>query len=404
MNFVQTLRKRSELQPGVPALIDRYFSRDSVLTYSGLNRLVDFRSIQLREAKLSPGDRILLGLDPGQELYGYLFAALELGAIPILYNDSEPHSEFISWIEALGPKAALIPKKGWVGAHFDAALKKIPIKIVARRVRSQVRLLRLGKLGALEEVAPHAVALYYLVSEGRGHLALRAWSQSQLHQSVQFLVSELKLKAGEIDLCASPINFVANVAAGLTSVVTCRSRRGIERQVEKFKPTRVTAESRLIRLLLRKSTSPLHRVFITNAPLAQEEVDYFRSHNQRASIELIFCEDLPLAGVSLKEYEKDGSATLIGSFFSAIQAKVSSAISGKQVPASPEPERSDPTVETVGELLVRAEFLPARQSLSDLATGIGIVSPSTNELWHPTGAVGYFDKRSRFWLTDRTPC
>src|SRR5438132_11797109 len=126
MNFVQTLRKRSELQPGVPALIDRYFSRNRVLTYSGLNRLVDFRSIQLREAQLFPGDRILLGLDPGQELYGYLFAALELGAIPILYNDSEPHSEFISWVEALGPKAALVPKKGWVGAHFDAALKKIP--------------------------------------------------------------------------------------------------------------------------------------------------------------------------------------------------------------------------------------------------------------------------------------
>jgi olefin beta-lactone synthetase len=403
MNFVQTLRKRSELQPGVPALIDRYFSRDRVLTYSGLNRLVDFCSIRLREAKLFPGDRILLGLDPGQEMYGYLFAALEVGAIPILYDDSEPHREFISWIKALEPKAALIPKRGWVGAHFDAALKKIPIKIVAGRTRSQVRLLRLGKLGTLEEVSPQAVALYYLVSEARGHLTLRTWSQSQLYQSVQFLVSELKLKAGEIDLCASPFNLVANVAAGLTSVIISRSRRGIERQIEKFKPTRVAAESKLIRWLLRKSRSPLHRVFITNAPIAQEEVDYFRSHNQRASIELIFCEDLPLAGVSLKEFEKDGSATLVGSFFSAIQAKVSSAATGRRMATPPAPKPSDPTLETIGELLVRAEFLPTRQSLSDLATGVAAVSASANRLWHSTGALGYFDERSRFWLTDRTP-
>jgi hypothetical protein len=401
MNFVQTLRKRSELQPGVPALIDRYLSRDRVLTYSGLNRLVDFCSIHLREAKVSPGDRILVGIGPSQEMYGYLFAALEVGAIPILYDNSRPHTEFISWIQALEPKVVLIPKRGWVGAQFDSALKKIPIKIIAGRVRSQVRLLRLGKLGTLEEVSPHTVALYYLVSEARGHLALRTWSQSQLYQSVQFLVSELKLKAGEIDLCDSPVNLVANVAAGLTSVVGCRSRRGVERQVEKFKPTRAAAKSKLIRWLLRKSRSPFQRVFITNAPLAQEEVDYFRSHCRRASVELIFCEGMPLAGVSLKEYEKNGSAALVGNFFSAIQAKVSSEIAERRMPTPPELKTKDQMRKAIGQLLVRADFLPRRQSLSDLATGFALAPASASEPWHATGALGYFDERSRFWLTDR---
>ena len=402
MNFIQTLRKRSELQPGVPALIDRSLSRDRVLTYSGLNRLVDLLSIQLREAELLPGDRILFGLDPGQEMYGYLLAALEIGAVPILYDDSRPHHEFVSWIEALEPKAALIPKRRWVGARFDAALKQIPTKIVIGRVRSQLRLLRLGKLGTPEEALPDTVALYYLVSPVPGHLALRAWSQNQLHLSVQFLVSELKLKAGEIDLCASPLNLIANVAAGLTSVITCRSHRGIERQVERFKPARVVADSEFVRWLLRKSTSPLHRVFITNAPLSEDEVDYFRARNQRANIELIFCEDLPLAGVSLNEYEKDGSATLVGSFFTAVEAKVSSAVTGSTAPSIAQPESSDAPLEKVGELLVRAEFLPTRQSLSDLSTGVTVISVSTNGAWYPTGVLGYFDNQSRFWLIERT--
>jgi hypothetical protein len=401
MNFIQTLRKRSELQPGVPALIDRCLSRDRVLTYSGLNRLVDLLSIRLREAKLLPGDRILFGLDPGQEMYGYLLAAFEIGAVPILYDDSRPHDEFVSWIEALGPKAALIPKREWVSAHFDAALKKIPTKIVIGRVRSQVRLLRLGKLGPLEEALPDAVALYYLVSPAPGHLALRAWSQNQLRLSVQFLVAELKLKAGEIDLCASPLNLIANVAAGLTSVITSPSHRGIERQVERFKPSRVAADSDLVRWLLRKSTSPLHRVFITNAPLSQDEIDYFRARDQRANIELIFCEDLPLAGVSLREYEKDGSAILVGSFFNAVQAKILSGSAGGSAPGTSQPESNDAPFEKVGELLVRAEFLPTRQSLSDLSTGVAVISVSTNGVWHPTGVVGYFDKQSRFWLIER---
>ena len=402
MNFVQTLRKRSELQPGVPALIDRCFSKDRVLTYSGLNRLVDFLSIQLREAQLLPGDRILFGLDPGQEMYGYLLAALEIGAVPILYGDSRPQEEFISWIAALGPKAALIPRRGWVGAHFDAALKKIPTKIVVGRVRPQVRLLRLGKLGTLEEALPDAVALYYLVSQASGHIGLRAWSQSQLHRSVQFLVSELKLKAGEIDLCASPLNLIANVAAGLTSVIACRSQRSTERQVEKFKPTRVVGESKLIRWLLRKSTSPLHRVFITNAPLPQEEVEYFRARNHRASIELVFSEDLPLAGISLKEYEQDGTATLVGCFFTAVQARVSSVAPDHGAPAALQAAPNDLALETVGQLLVRAEFLPTRQSLSDLSAGVAVISVSANGVWHPTGVVGYFDDQSRFWLIERT--
>jgi hypothetical protein len=367
-----------------------------------LNRLVDFLSIQLREAELLPGDRILFGLDPGQEMYGYLLAALEIGAVPILYGDSRPQEEFISWIAALGPKAALIPRRGWVGAHFDAALKKIPTKIVVGRVRPQVRLLRLGKLGTLEEALPDAVALYYLVSQASGHIGLRAWSQSQLHRSVQFLLSELKLKAGEIDLCASPLNLIANVAAGLTSVIACRSQRSTERQVEKFKPTRVVAESKLIRWLLRKSTSPLHRVFITNAPLPQEEVEYFRARNHRASIELVFCEDLPLAGISLKEYEQDGTATLVGCFFTAVQARVSSVAPDHGAPAALQAAPNDLALETVGQLLVRAEFLPTRQSLSDLSAGVAVISVSANGVWHPTGVVGYFDDQSRFWLIERT--
>ena len=69
MNFVQTLRKRSELQPGVPALIDRCLSGDRVLTYSGLNRLVDYLSFELREKKVASGDRILIGIAPSQEMY-----------------------------------------------------------------------------------------------------------------------------------------------------------------------------------------------------------------------------------------------------------------------------------------------------------------------------------------------
>ena len=141
-------------------------------------------------------------------MYVYLLAALQIGAVPILCDPGAPHDEFISWINALVPKACIIPKRGWVGSHFDGVLRKIPSKIFVGQVRSQARWLRLGKLGAMEERTAESTALISLVLDTSKHLASRIWSQDQLAQSVQLLVSQLKLKAGEIDLCASALHLL----------------------------------------------------------------------------------------------------------------------------------------------------------------------------------------------------
>jgi acyl-CoA synthetase (AMP-forming)/AMP-acid ligase II len=401
MNFVQTLRKRSELQPGVPALIDRCLSGDRVLTYSGLNRLVDYLSFELREKKVSSGDRILIGIDPSQEMYVYLLAALQIGAVPILCDPAAPHDEFISWINALEPKACIIPTRGWVGSHFDGVLRKIPSKIFVGHVRSQARWLRLGKLGALEEQSPESAALISLVRETSNHLAFRVWSQDQLRQSVGLLVSQLKLKAGEIDLCASALHLLGNLAAGLTSVIGSRSERSLDRQVDKFKPTRTAAVSAVVRRLLRKPFSPFHRVFVTDAPLEPEAIDYFTGRMQHANIELIFYEDLPLASLPLREYERKGNATLVGNFYATVEARISVRERTGQASSEPPdlPIVSKP--DEIGELVIRASYLPNRLTLDALLNEGSLAPRTPNGEWCSTGAVGYLDDQSRFWLTER---
>jgi hypothetical protein len=401
MNFVQTLRKRSELQPGVPALIDRCLSGDRVLTYSGLNRLVDYLSFELREKKVALRDRILIGIGPSQEMYVYLLAALQIGAVPILCDPAAPHDEFIAWINALEPKACIIPTRGWVGSHFDGVLRKIPSKIFVGHVRSQARWLRLGKLGSLEEQSPESAALISLVRERSDHLSFRVWSQDQLRQSVQLLVSQLKLKAGEIDLCASALHLLGNLAAGLTSVIGSRSDRSLDRQVDKFKPTRTTAVSAVVRKLLRKPFSPFHRVFITDAPLEPEAIDYFTSLRQHANIELIYCEDLPLASLPLQEYERNGNATLVGSFYPSVETRISVR---EQIGQSPSESLSSQVASKpmdIGELLIRASFLPNRLTLDAVLNEGSLQATASNDEWCPTGTVGYLDDQSRFWLTER---
>ncbi len=400
MNLVETLRQRSELQPGVPALVDPSLAGDRILTYSGLNRLVDFLSFDLREKNIGAGDRVLMGISPSQEMYGYLLAALEVGATPILCDRASPHDEFIEWISALRPKGCIIPRGGWVGSHFDGVLKNIPSKIFVGRVRSQARWLRLGKLGALEERPPNSPALISLVHEHSNHLSFRVWSQEQLQESIQFLVAQLKLKAGEIDLCASTLHLLANFAAGLTSIIATRSGRYLGRQLEKFKPTRIAAGSPVVRRLLRNPGSPLHKVFITDAPIEQNEADYFTGLIQRANIELVFYSDLPLASLALKEYERKENANLIGTFSPSVETRVA-VRDGAEYPsaATAGPPESAPLGQ-IGELFVRGSFLPNRQTLVSLAEDGVACEGLTGDEWRATGVSGYFDDESRFWLIE----
>jgi acyl-coenzyme A synthetase/AMP-(fatty) acid ligase len=402
MNFVQTFRKRSESQPGVPALIDHCFSGDRVLSYSSLNRLADYLSLELREQEIKPGDRILLALDPGQELYGYLLAALQVGAVPILYEQDGSHKEFAAWVKALQPSAYAVKREKWVGCQLDGAFKAIPKKFFVGTVRSQSRWLRLGKLGAVEDREPDSVALISLGADDAGKLSVRYWSQKQLDLNIQLLLARLKLKPGEIDLCQTPMQFIANLAAGLTSVICQESGllplRRVERRVEKFKPTRVAAETSLVRRLLRKYSSPLHKVFITDAPLDPESIEYFNSHAQHANIELLFCSELPLASLSLRGYERKGNARLVGNFFAEIEAEIvpegaiDEAKAGENI--SPGPTK------ILGQLVIRSGILPGRENEPTDELDEKLNQRVSNGIWHFTGVRGYIDEQERFWLVE----
>jgi hypothetical protein len=141
-------------------------------------------------------------------------------------------------------------------------------------------------------------------------------------------------------------------------------------------------------------------VFITDAPLKPEEVDYFTGRMQHANIELIFYEDLPLASLPLKEYERKGSATLVGNFYSSVEVRISvrnetgEPASRADLPAIPKPEE-------IGELFIRGSFLPNRLTLGALVKEDSLAKIVSNGDWRPAGAVGYLDDQSRFWLTER---
>ena len=225
MNLIQMLRRRVELQPGVPALIDHRLTGDRVISFSVLNRFVDFLSVRLREEKVQPGDRVVLLLKPGQEFYGFLLALLQIGAIPLLYEEGLSDREIHTWLRAVTPEACILSEANRLELQLNPVLRRIPKKIFVNTIRLHTRWLRLGKIGAVEDVDASAHALLSLGKGPGGVLAVSGWTQRQLAETVQQLISNLKLKAGEIDLCNRALHLLANLAAGLTSIVPASAGR-----------------------------------------------------------------------------------------------------------------------------------------------------------------------------------
>ncbi len=406
MNWIHTLRERVELQPGVPALIDHTVLGDRVISFAALNRFVDFISVRLREEKIEPGARVLVLMERGQEFYALLLALLQIGALPMLYSAELTPRELGVWLQQMRPDACVLPKNKWLELQLDRELRQLPKKILANTIRFQSRWLRLGRMGSVEEVDAEETALMFLVRGPDKELAVYAWSQQQLAQTTQQLVASLRLKAGEIDLCDRPLQLMANLSAGLTSVIPVGfkrlQRKTLRRQIEKFKPTRSAAPSFVLRNLTWKGALPLRRVFILDAPLDQSTVEYFAECADHADVELIFGADVPLATASLSHHALQGTSTWVGEFFPNVQYAIIEWLPELNPKESPSMKNLLLPPEKTGELVISGPFLPQRLGLDGQIEERQVIKDDS-DAWLRTGVKSHLDEQRRCWIDQPVP-
>ncbi|HEY0793576.1 MAG TPA: AMP-binding protein [Chthoniobacterales bacterium] len=399
MNFVQAFRERVDLQPGVPALIDHTLGGDRILNYAALNRLADALSIRLREAKIVAGDLFVLLLEPGQEFYLYLLAALQIGAVPVLYGPPWGSRQISRWLREVEPAACVLPQ--WQHAAFWLAsgLRNVSKQLSVDSKGTRARWLRLGHIGTVEELDPSAPALIVLGSDHAGQPVAWRWTQGCLNRSLDLLATALRLKAGDMDLCRTPLHLLANLRAGLTSLVPINSgllaKVQLHRQIEKFKPTRTAASALDLAFLLRKESSTLHRIYVLNGPPAERERNLLLEHGSRITVDVLFGDAMPIAVNSLNASVVEKNACCLGRLLEFVEARILRVEKGKEGwwPSGKGGE--------AGELTVRADFLPVPCSPYGEADPQRIWKDSADPdaTWLRTGRHGFFDDTQRFWLT-----
>jgi AMP-binding enzyme len=399
MNLVQNLRHRAELQPGVPAIVDRTVRGDRVVSFVAFNRSVDFLAHRLREEGVESGHQVLLALDPSQEFYLFALALLQIGAIPVICRKALGSSFLTEWVKNVRPQVCVLSQSRWLTQHFHQQLRLIPLRLFVHAFRFESRWLRLGRFGQPIELNRDQTAWIELRRESAGTFRAWAWNQETLARTSQRLVSILRMKAGEIDLCGNPLHLLANLAAGLTSVIPLKrgllTPNGRRRQVDKFKPNRVAAKAEFLNRYLRSSTSPLQKVFVLDAPLSSEDVEFFSAIRQHGNIELLFGRETPLASCTLKEFQSRAEQHWVGSFFDDVRYKL-----------EPSPSKPDDGVRggsqgsASGELLVAGDFLPIPLTIRGDPDSTILSQSEKDETWLRTGVKGALDGSERFCVID----
>jgi hypothetical protein len=399
MNLVQNLRHRAELQPGVPAIVDRTVRGDRVASFVAFNRSVDFLALRLREEGVESGHQVLLALDPSQEFYLFALALLQIGAIPVICRKALGSSFLTEWVKNVRPQACVLSQSRWLTQHFHQQLRLIPMRLFVHAFRFESRWLRLGRFGQPIELNRDQTAWIELRRESPGTFRAWAWNQETLARTTQRLVSILRMKAGEIDLCGNPLHLLANLAAGLTSVIPLKrgllTPTGRRRQVDKFKPNRVAAKADFLNRYLRSSTSPLQKVFVLDAPLSSEDVEFFSAIRQYGNIELLFGRETPLASCTLKEFQSRAEEHWVGSFFDDVRYKIE--------PTSSKPDDGvlgDSKGSAPGELLVAGDFLPIPLTIQGDPDSTILSRNEKDETWLRTGVKGALDGSERFCVID----
>ena len=399
MNFVQAFRERVDLQPGVPALIDHTPVGDRVLSYAALNRSVDTISIRLREAKVGPGDLLLLLLEPSQEFYVHFLAALQIGAVPVVHTPTWSPRQILAWVRQARPAACAVSWLQAANPRLAAGLRHVSKKIYPESTASRSHWLRIGRIGTVEDVPKEEPALLLLTHDRRGRAVVWRWTQAQLGNTLELLLSALRLKAGDVDLCSTPLHLLANLRAGLASLVPIGfgwlSRLQLQRQLEKFKPTRTTALVAELVFLLRRKSSPLHRIFVLNAPLADADRRFLAEHSSHATVDLLFGDAVPVAVNPLEPAMATDHACCVGSLLDQVEARTL-LVSGAGAPTG----TSGHGGPAVGELIVRADFLPTPCTLEGATDSDRLFVEAAGEPWLRTGCHGYFDADRRFWTVE----
>lgn len=428
-NISAILRERAERHPDAVALSEVMNHTQRKTTFTNLEAWTNSLSAKLVEGGLVPGDVVLVLYPISAELYAIVLAVLRIGCTVMLLDPSAGISHVNRCCKVRPPVGLIGSPKAHLLRLACRALRAIPKKFVINGWAPAASRISTNKNAhapvSIYPCTDDHPALITFTSGGTGIPKAALRTHGFLMAQNRVLARTLELKEGETDLATLPVFILANIAAGVTTVIPDCDLRFPGRidtdkvlaQIDNEQPQSTACSpafiGRIAEAALKGSQKPLRsfqRIYTGGAPVTPRLMQTIAEAAPAANVVAVYgsTEAEPIAEISLGEIgPTDLAATDAGGGLPAgvpveeIQLRIIKdswsqplgKLSGQEFDAM------TLGVDERGEIVVTGDHV-----LKSYLDGRGNEETKFDvdgQRWHRTGDAGYLDIQGRLWLLGR---
>ncbi len=409
VNVAELLDRRAAEAPQRVAIVEPTPRGERTITFGELRDAAAAVAARLASRGLEPGDRVLLLTPMGVRLYVALVATLRVGAVTMVVDPGLGLRAGRAALRIAPPKAVL------GGCRALALSRLVPELVAARRVPVPRR--AGGASVPLHPRTAEDAALLTFTSGSTGPPKAVVRSHGLLLAQQAALAPVLGSRPGEVSLATLPIFVLANLAAGVTSVIAdadlrrpAQARPGpLAAQVDRHRPTSTVAAPALLeRLAAGAPTHRLARVFTGGAPVFPVVLDALAPLASDGRVTIVYgsTEAEPIAHLATTPQAYRALATTrnalpVGVPVDAVRLRILDTPPDAPLAQLSEGELDARTLEPggVGEIVVAgAHVVPGYlDGAGDPGTKIRV----GDRIWHRTGDAGFVDPDGGLWLLGR---
>ena len=428
MTISDMLAEQVRVRPTACALIDDRTRQ--TFTFAGLEAAVSEAAGWWVAQGLRRGQAVLVFVPMSADLYVALLALFRLGAVALFLDPSAGQDHLERCCARWAPDALLAISKAHLLRLRSAALRRIPLKVsVGVWVPGAVRWPRpsgiqipVTSVKSAVDAADAALVTFTSGSTGAPKATVR--THGFLLAQYRALAPNLALTAGEVDLATLPVFVLANLAAGVTTVIpdTDLRRPGavdaarIFAQVERHAVTRLTASPALMERLVAEGKRrgsqlrTVRKLHTGGAPVFPRLLEALQALAPHAEVVAVYgsTEAEPMAHISARDVTdadrtrmRHGGGLIAGHPVEQVRVAVINDAWGQPrgtiTPREFEAARQE--IGAIGEIVVTGEHV-----LQGYLGGVGDEATKftvQGERWHRTGDAGTFDEQGRLWLMGR---
>lgn len=384
MNLIEDFLGEAGRQPERIAIIDK---AGTAISYGALEQRSGRLAARFTGRGIGKGDRVLIGLFPGLDLYAGLAALWRLGAVAVFPEPAMGLAGFRHAARVTLPKGILTGTAIGLLSRVLPETRGIPVRLSEKAEGVE-------PIDGCETLRPEDPALISFTSGSTGLPKAIERTHGLMRAQHLALAPLIASEKEEIDVVAFPAFVLTCIGHGTTAVMPTWNLRRHDRMnpdvlvrlIEATGATRLLVPpvtvSRLVDTDLRGS---IHRVMTGGGPLYPDVARSFLKGHPGIGLTNVYgsTEAEPIAHAHLEDLS---------------EADWEAAASGKGLPAGgPVPEARlrfvDDEILVAGPHVNRGYLDPARNAETKLVEG--------DTVWHRTGDAGRLDEAGRLWLLGR---